>query len=133
MANFEIDIWSYDTWGNEEDGYTVNDRCRITTLEQDHAPTDEEINTIIEEYFGTEKDGVSVDGGIGDDMHYEIILDDDENTDYPLGQILIEKVCGSIIYKGHRALRIGDTLFFTLSCAEEVLTVEEMGEVQEAE
>ena len=42
-------------------------------------------------------------------------------------------LCGSIIYKGDRALRIGDALFCTMECAEEVLTVEEMGEVQEAE
>ena len=42
-------------------------------------------------------------------------------------------LCRSIIYKGDRAVRIGDTLFCTIECAEEVLTVEEMGEVQEAE
>ena len=92
MPNYEIDIWSYDVWGNEEEGYTVNDRSRETTLHYDHKPTDKEIDELIEQYFGHSRDGVTVDNGIGDDTHYEVILDDNENTEYPLGQILIEEV-----------------------------------------
>ena len=35
-------------------------------------------------------------------------------------------LCGAIVYSDDRYVKIGDTIFCTVSCAEEVLTVEEL-------
>ena len=55
-------VWSYDVWGNDEDGYSVNDRSEISYGE-----------------FSPDK---------SDDENIEIVLKDDEG--YPVGQIEIE-------------------------------------------
>ena len=36
-------VWKLDVWGNEEDGYTVNDRCEIGEIELPEVPEDNEI------------------------------------------------------------------------------------------
>jgi hypothetical protein len=82
-------VWSYDTWGNDEDGYTVNDRSEIDngTFSPDKTD-DENINDIIDANFDT--DVVEIDNGVSSPENIEIVLNDDEG--YPVGQIEIEEV-----------------------------------------
>lgn len=89
------EVWTYDVWGNEEDGYEVNDRsCQARAyklelpIEINNAgtpqqferayPTDEQIREI----FGEE---AIIDNGVGDDVNIYITLADDES--YPLGEM----------------------------------------------
>jgi hypothetical protein len=82
------EIWSYDVWGNEDNGYEVNDRFNLHREypSDNESLTDEEIKGIIEEYFG-DPDYITVDNRTGDGEHIYLVLDDDENTDYPIGEI----------------------------------------------
>ena len=79
----EWHVWSYDIWGNDEDGYDVNDRSEIGAVELPENPTDAQINEAIGEYFDTSI--VCIDEGASDDMHIEIVLKEDE--EYPVGMI----------------------------------------------
>jgi hypothetical protein len=73
------EVWTYDVWGNAEDGYEVNDRyCRERAFELTLAvevcnagtPQEFECASIsdaqVKELWG---DGVETDGN-GDDLHY---------------------------------------------------------------
>ena len=82
-------VWSYDTWGNDEDGYSVNDRCEISSGEFSPDKTvDENINEIIDNNFDIKE--VEIDNGISSDENIEIVLKSDDG--YPVGQIEIEEV-----------------------------------------
>jgi hypothetical protein len=74
-------FWSYDVWGNDEEGYTVNDRtemCDIFT--KDDSPDIDEINDVL-----TLMDDVTIDNGISTDEIIELISGDDEK---PYGQLV---------------------------------------------
>ena len=88
---YEIEIWSYDTWGNEEEGYTVNDRCKIGTMKTRKIPSDKKIQEIINDYFSDENE-VSIDHGCSDETHIYLVRNSEEYSDYPEGEILIEEV-----------------------------------------
>lgn len=79
-------VWSYDTWGNDQEGYTVNDRSEEGTIELPGEPTDADIMTAIEPYFDISR--VTIDNGISDDTVIEIVLEEDDG--YPVGQLVIE-------------------------------------------
>lgn len=82
------DIWSYDVWGNEEEGYQVNDRSRLDTITTlTNEITDGRLEQIIQDYFG-DPDKIQVDNGCSDDEHIYLVLTDDEVTDYPIGEII---------------------------------------------
>ena len=84
MVDHEWTVWSYDTWGNEEDGYSVNDRSEIGTVILPDNPTDAQINEAVGEYFDISR--VCIDNGISDDTTIEIVLEEDEG--YPVGQLV---------------------------------------------
>lgn len=90
------EIWTYDVWGNADDGYEVNDRsCQDRHYEltlpieinnigterefESAYPTDEQIRDM----FGVD---AVIDRGIGDDVSIYITLGNDEG--YPLGEML---------------------------------------------
>ena len=85
-----IEVWTYDVWGNEEDGYEVNDRSKISEYETDLIElTDKDIKEIIEENF-FHPETISSDGN-GDDQHIYLVLNDKEHSDYPLGEIYLDR------------------------------------------
>ena len=92
------DLWSYDVWGNADDGYDVNDRhclnreIEIEVKEErynigteqefgDFIPTDEQMHEIISEYFDVKLSDLEFDG---DDMVCYINLEKDA---YPLCEL----------------------------------------------
>jgi len=79
-------VWSYDTWGNDEDGYSVNDRSEINNGTLPDNFTDKDINEIIAENFDFSR--VCIDDGISSPENIEIVLEEDNY--YPVGQIVIE-------------------------------------------
>lgn len=79
-------VWSYDVWGNDEDGYSVNDRCEIDHGECSHYPSDDEITKIIGNNWDVKL--VAIDWGSSDESNIEIVSAGDEY--YPVGQIEIE-------------------------------------------
>ena len=82
-------VWSYDVWGNDEDGYSVNDRSEIDSGEFSPDKTDDEnISEIIDNNFDVTE--VEIDNGISSDENIEIVLKSDGG--YPVGQIEIEEV-----------------------------------------
>lgn len=82
------EIWSYDVWGNEEEGYTVNDRCKLDTIDTESGELpDEIIEQLIRDYFG-DPEYITVDHGISDDEHIYLVLNDEEVSDYPAGEII---------------------------------------------
>lgn len=83
---FKYRVWSYEVWGNDEDGYSVNDRSEIDNGTLEHFPTDDELKDIIENnwYSGL----IQVDESCSDERNIEIVLK--ENEYYPVGQIEIE-------------------------------------------
>lgn len=60
------EVWTYDVWGNPEDGYDVNDRscaCRDYEIESDDGqPTDVQIRECFETYFGLGGEGIETGG-----------------------------------------------------------------------
>ncbi len=36
-------VWTLDVWGNPEDGFNVNNRCRVGTIDVAHGASDETI------------------------------------------------------------------------------------------
>ena len=85
-----IEVWIYDVWGNEEDGYEVNDRSKISEYETDLTElSDKDIKEIIEECF-FHPETISSDGN-GDDQHIYLVLNDKEHSDYPLGEIYLDR------------------------------------------
>jgi len=85
-----IEVWTYDVWGNEEDGYEVNDRSKISEYETDLTElSDKDIKEIIAEQF-FEPETICDDGN-GDDQHIYLVLNDKEHSDYPLGEIYLDR------------------------------------------
>ena len=83
-----IEIWLYDVWGNEEDGYEVNDRTKISEYETELISlTDEGVREIISDEF-LNYAAISDDGN-GDNQHAYLVLNDKKHTDYPLGEIYL--------------------------------------------
>jgi hypothetical protein len=74
-------FWSYDVWGNDEEGYTVNDRTEMCDIITDNdSPDIDEINEVL-----TLNDDVTIDEGITTDEIIELISGDDEK---PYGQLV---------------------------------------------
>ena len=85
-----IEVWTYDVWGNEEDGYEVNDRSKIAEYETDLIElSDKDIKEIIEENF-FHPETIDSDGN-GDDQHVYLVLNDTDHSDYPLGEIYLDR------------------------------------------
>jgi len=85
-----IEVWTYDVWGNEEDGYEVNDRSKIAEYETDLTElSDKDIKEIIEENF-FHPETIDSDGN-GDDQHVYLVLNDMDHSDYPLGEIYLDR------------------------------------------
>jgi len=89
----KLTCWINDVWGNEDDGYEVNDRSRVAELGID-APTltDEELRETIDAWFGTKGEGVTVDQSCSDDHHIQLVLNDKDHSDYPIGSIEVEEI-----------------------------------------
>ena len=89
------EVWTYDVWGNEEDGYTVNNRfCEhrkyplTLTVETHNKGTEREFNSasptdaqLCEVFNLTAPCEIDCDG---DDMIIYVKLADD---DYPIGEL----------------------------------------------
>ena len=86
-----IEVWVYDVWGNEDDGYEVNDRSKVSDYETDITElTSESIKNIIEEEF-FHPENIEIDNNVMCDNPVYLILNDDEHTDYPLGEIFLSE------------------------------------------
>lgn len=80
------EIWFYDVWGNDEDGYSVNDRSNAGTIELPENHTEKEFLEAIGEYFDMEKCMISND--CDPEFSYQIVLKEDEF--YPVGEVVTE-------------------------------------------
>lgn len=76
-------VWTYDTWGNEEDGYTVNDRREVGSVELSKDAPEHEILEAVSNWFDIER--ITVDDGVSDENTIELILE--ESGDQPVGQL----------------------------------------------
>jgi hypothetical protein len=86
-----IEVWLYDVWGNEEDGYDVNDRTKIASYDTDLTKlTSKDIDEIIKDSFHHEEN-ISIDNNVMGDNPVYLLLNDDEHTDYPLGEIYLRE------------------------------------------
>ena len=77
----EYELYSYDVWGNEEDGYEVNDSYKIGKIELE----DTEDNSIIEalKQFGFLKDhALTSDFTIDGENEYTLYVNGEKNN-YP--------------------------------------------------
>ena len=103
MRIVKYDVWSLDVWGNEEEGFTVNDRsCFSRAVEfptypqgynrgtdrefWEHWPSDKQIvQTLID--IGFLKDGITVhDVSIGGENEFSLYIEDSANG-FPLCQL----------------------------------------------
>lgn len=98
MANKTIktvwELWTYDVWGNKQDGYEVNDRScmareypiNVKTQVNNKGTEREFISAYASDYQIQKAFGVSckIDAGAGDDTHYEISRASDG---LPIGQM----------------------------------------------
>lgn len=79
-------IWTYDVWGNANDGYEVNDcycQCREHEIESDDGqPTDAQVRECFETYFGLGKTRIDIDG---DDRSVYVTR---ERDGYPIGEMI---------------------------------------------
>jgi len=76
-------LWSYDVWGNEDDGFEVNDRCcldRSLDLPELLKANEEAILVAIDA-----SPNCAIDWSLGDENTLELI---DKRNDKPLGQII---------------------------------------------
>lgn len=81
------ELWTYDVWGNETDGWDVNDR---TCLDREFAlPTDSSDDEIKQALIdaGYLKPGFEIDLD-GDDM---IVFVNQSNNDFPLFELLLNQ------------------------------------------
>ena len=85
MATWEI--WVYDTWGNAEDGYEVNDRSSVGYADLSEYPGDQEIMDAISDIWDTSQ--IAIDNGLSDDQCIEIISNDGDEM--PVGQLVKEE------------------------------------------
>jgi len=84
-----IEVWVYDVWGNEEDGYEVNDRTKIAFYDTDLvALTAKDIDEIIKENFEHEEN-ISIDNNVMGSNPVYLLLNDKGHSDYPLGEIYL--------------------------------------------
>jgi hypothetical protein len=82
-----IEVWVYDVWGNDEDGYDVNDRSKVASYETDKKElSDKDIKEIIEEYF-LNPDKITLDNNVMSDNCFYLLFNDKDHSDYPLGEI----------------------------------------------
>lgn len=79
-------IWFYDVWGNDEEGYSVNDQSKSGTIELPDNHTEDEFLEAIGEYFDMDQCMISDD--CDPEFSYEIVLKTDEF--YPVGQVVPE-------------------------------------------
>jgi len=87
-----IEVWTYDVWGNEEDGYEVNDRTKISEYDTNLTElTDKDIKDIIEECF-FHPENIDIDNNVMCDNPIYLILNDTDHSDYPVGEIFLRKV-----------------------------------------
>jgi len=82
----EYKVWNYDVWGNDEDGFTVNDRNEIGSVDLPDDPTDAQILEAISEYWDTDRLTIDDSADFGDGV-IEIIV---EETEEPVGQLVRE-------------------------------------------
>jgi len=76
-------VYSLDVWGNEEDGFNVNDRCQVGTVEtSDDAPDAEVWCALIE--AGIARGTISQASFDGDDG---LIMIDEKETGKPVFQL----------------------------------------------
>ncbi len=61
-------IWTYDVWGNEKDGYEVNDRFPHGVVDLPENPTDAEIGKMLNREFFSKPQRVNTLAFDGDDM-----------------------------------------------------------------
>ena len=88
----KLTCWINDVWGNEDDGYEVNDRSKAAVvIVEEMALTDEELRETIDAWFGTKGEGVEVDYSCSDDQHIQLVLNDKTHSDYPIGSIEVEE------------------------------------------
>lgn len=75
----------YDVWGNDEDGYEVNDVMLVGTIELPENVSDTDIIKILKEYGAlgkfASKDNISIER---DDMFIEVF---NKDNGYPLHQL----------------------------------------------
>lgn len=73
-------VYSLDVWGNQRDGFEVNDRCNVGTIELPEDATDKQIiRAMVEQgYLRSSRFHFAIDG---DDMMMDI---DHEPTGRPL-------------------------------------------------
>ena len=90
MIMATIEIWTYDVWGNEDDGYEVNDRSKISSYETDLTElTSDEIKSIVSEYF-YHPENISRDQNVMCENPVYLVLNDKDHSDYPLGEIYLK-------------------------------------------
>ena len=83
-------FWDYDVWGNEEDGFTVNDRNEVAEILLPVSPTCQDIVDELKA-IGWVNSGddirIGIDEGTSDDTRINLILDENER---PIGELLRE-------------------------------------------
>lgn len=77
------ELWTYDVWGNADDGYEVNDRHCITRSLELPDFEDDTILAAIRKYYKTAKDNIDIDG---DDMTAYMTQISDG---YPLCELIV--------------------------------------------
>lgn len=81
-------VWTYDVWGNAEDGYDVNDRHKIAVVDLSEKPTDGEI---IQAMYDT---GIVTNEGIRNQMEVtgepELLYVNVEEDGYPVAELVKE-------------------------------------------
>jgi hypothetical protein len=82
-------FWLYDVWGNNEDGYNVNDRRSIReNIEIDDPADDSDVLNVLSEngiISDQDKDKLVIDNGSSDDETIQLVFADDEK---PFGQLV---------------------------------------------
>ncbi len=86
MAQYEL--WSFDVWGNEKDGYEVNDRSNWTyNFQMDSESTDAQIvKALVDWGFLADHVKPSDIEIEGDGEHFFF---NDAATHYPLGELIL--------------------------------------------
>lgn len=89
----QLTCWTHDVWGNEDDGYEVNDRSKAAVINiNDVTLTDEELRETLDAWFGTQAENITVDHSVSDDKHIQLVLNDKKHSDYPIGSIEVEEI-----------------------------------------
>jgi hypothetical protein len=85
-------FWDYDVWGNEEDGFTVNDRNEVAEILLPVSPTCQDIVNELKA-IGWVNSGddirIGIDEGTSDDTRINLILDENE---MPIGELIREEL-----------------------------------------